>query len=328
MCKASSRMMVKALTIPFILSSLLVSIMAEASNSNKILFLINAEEERNGSFPSYSSLSRTITMTRPEPTIAFVNNATDTDKSKRYSISPIVSPNPVKTSEMVEVSVNYTGEIGVAKFSIEISGPSLGLSHQNLALPIIGKLPLLLVSGTMQNGTWSGMFSFPNNSSDGNYLYYLKYTDILGNTYMDGPYSGITIDRFPPGGQEPETKIMSAMDGVGQNISNGGTTNSTNMTFTFEGKDKTGVVLFVQCNIDDTLVYDEHGGEEHADINAPVTTYSTCFIADKIARQIIGSHDYVNLGVGNHTFKVRVINNEYNIDSTPASFNWTILPPS
>ena len=328
MCNASSRIMVKTSTIPFILSSLLGSIMIEGSDSNNTLCLINAEQGRTADCRYYSSFSRPISMTRPVPTIAFASNATDIDKSKPNSISPIASPIPVKASGMVEVSVNYTGEIGIAKVSVEVDGPSLGLSHENLTLPIVGTLPLSLVSGTIQNGTWSGMFSFPNNSSDGNYLYSLKSTDNLGSTSMNGPFSGIILDRFPPGGQDSETKIISAVDGLGQNISNDGTTHSTNMTFTFEGTDKTGVALFVQCNIDDTIVHGEHGGEDGVDINTPTTTYSTCFIADKIARQIIGNHDYVNLGVGNHTFKVRVMDNEYNIDSTPAIFNWTILPAS
>jgi hypothetical protein len=329
MCKASSRIIVIISTIPFVLSSLFGSIMMiEVSDSNNPFPLIDAEEERAGNFRSGSSFSGTITMTRPGLTIDFVSNATDIDKSKPDSISPIASPNPIEASGMAEVSVNYTDEIGIAEVSVEIEGPSLGLSNQNLTLPSIGTLPLSLVSGTAQNGTWSGIFSFPNESSDGNYLYSLKSADSLGNTYMNGPYSGIILDRYPAGGQESETKIISAVDGVGQNISNGGTTHSTNMTFTFEGTDKTGVALFVQCNMDDTIVYGEHGGEIGADINTPTTTYSTCFIADKIARQIIGNHEYVNLGVGNHTFKVRVIDNEYNIDSTPASFNWTILPAS
>lgn len=328
MFNASLRIIEIISTIQFVLSSLLGSIMIEGSDSSNTLSLINAEEKRTGDCPSYSSFSIPITMTRPGTTIDFVNNGTDIDKSKNNSISPIALPNPVEASGMVEVSVNYTDEIGIAKVSVEIEGPSLGLSHDNLSMPIVGTLPLSLISGAIQNGTWSGMFSFPNNSSDGNYLYTLKYTDSLGNTYLNGPYSGITLDRFPPGGQESETKIISAVDGVGHNISNGGTTHSTNMTFTFEGMDKTGVALFVQCNIDDAIVYGEHGGEEGANINTPTTTYSTCLIADKISRQIIGNHNYVNLGVGNHTFKVRVIDNEYNIDSTPASFNWTILPAS
>jgi hypothetical protein len=327
MGKVSSRTMVIASTIPFILSSLLGSLVVEGSDSNEILSQFNDEEKRNENFDQYSFISGTISSARPGPsTITLVGNAIDIDKTKSNSISPIASPNPVKESGIVELSVNYTSSIGITKVSVEIGGPSLGLSNENLTLPIIGKLPLSLVSGTIQDGTWSGMFSFPNNSSDGNYLYYLKSTDSLGNTHIDGPYSGIILDRFPPGGQDSETKIISAIDGLGQNIPNGGITHSTNMTFTFEGTDKNGVVLFVQCNIDDTIVHDEHGGEAGADTNTPTTTYSTCFTADKIARQIIGSHDYTNLGVGNHTFKGRVIDNEYNIDSNPASFNWTIVP--
>jgi hypothetical protein len=288
------------------------------------LALITAVSSNSDRISSYSTVSTSTTIPKVTTTTVYNSSLADISNEKNsYNNHPIVSPNPVGKSGQINVYVNYTENVGIAKLSMDIEGPSLGLSDSNLTLPKIASLSLSLASGSPKYSVWTGMFTFPDALPDGNYLYSLVSTDITGNTKINGPFSGIILDRYPAEHKESQTRIISAVDGDNKNISRNGKTYSTDITFTFEGRDNTGVALFMQCNLDDTFVYSEHG--EHGDVNTPLTTYSTCFVADEIARQVTGNHSYTDLGIGNHTFKVRLINNEYNVDGIPAVFNWRIL---
>jgi hypothetical protein len=295
-----------------------------------IVFALTSEEKNTGSralLPSYIVTSAPGVATVLDNTSNTNNNELMNNSNANIFTNtnyPSVSPNPVGPSGQVRVSANYTSEIGITNMSITVNGPSMGVTDPRLAAPTIGSSSLSLVKGTMREGTWNGTFTFPADIPDGTYSYSLILTDSLGNKRTDGPFSGIILDRHPLG-EETETKIISAVDGAGKNIGNNGTTFSRNMSFIFDGKANTGVVLFFQCNLDDIIVPSgmEHGAEE-----SMTTTYSTCVVPDKITRQFTGNYSYANLGVGNHTFKVRVVDNEYNIDDAPAIFEWTILPAS
>jgi hypothetical protein len=295
-----------------------------------LIVLASASEEKNtGSRVLHSSYFVTTGVAPNKATVLDNNSNTYNNELKSNSNGniftntnfPSILPNPVGSSGQVRVSVNYTSDIGIANISISVKGPSMGVTDPLLAPPTIGSSPMSLVKGTMQEGTWSGTFTFPTDTPDGTYSYSLILTDSLGNKRTDGPYSGIILDRL---GEETETTIVLAVDGTGKKIENNGITFSRNMSFTFEGKSNTGVILFMQCNLDDIVVPSgmEHGTEEN------MTTYSTCLVPDKIAQQVTANYTYTNLGAGNHTFKVRVVDNEYNIDSAPAVFRWTILPVS
>ena len=267
-----------------------------------------------------------LTVFESSPAFISYNSSDKNDHNNNKINYPIVSPNPVGESGQIKVSSNFTDNIGIAKLTADIEGPSLGLSNQNFTLPKVGSLSFSLVSGDPKNGAWRGTFTFPENLPDGNYIYSLISTDNLGNTKVSGPFSGIILDRYPSQHQDSQARIISAVDGDNKNIHYNGSTTSRDMTFTFEGRDKTGVVLFMQCNLDDTQVQSEHGDNHGADVNTPTSTYSTCFVADEIARLVTGNHSYTKLGTGNHNFKVRVIDNEYNVGEIPAVFNWTVLP--
>jgi hypothetical protein len=236
---------------------------------------------------------------------------------------PSIYPNPVGPTGKVSVSAHYTSQEGIASVEVDINGPNVGSAKLP---PLIGSLSLSIVSGTMQNGTWNGTFNFPSHLPDGSYIYSLTTTDTSGNTSKYGPFSGIILDRYADdNGQESETKITSAIDGTGKLVLLNGTTYSSNMTFVFNGSDKTGVVLEFQCNMDDTIL---QSGHEHGfDPNMPMATYSTCLVPENIARQVTGNYTYADLAPGDHTFKVRVVDNEYNMDNSPDTFSWTILPP-
>jgi hypothetical protein len=240
---------------------------------------------------------------------------------------PFIYPNPVGPTGQVTITINYTDNTGVSMLRGEIKGPSLGSSDPKLLLPIIGSAHLSLISGSIHDGTWRGTFTFPNYLPDGSYIYSLISTDTLGNTRTIGPFSGIILDRHPASKHGSETIISSAVDGNDKNISNNGSTTSSNITFGFEGTTRTGVVLFLQCNLDDTIAAAAEHGREHGDSTLG-STYSTCLVAGRIAQAAAGNLTYTDLDVGRHIFKVRVVDNEYNIDDTPATFSWTVLPSS
>jgi hypothetical protein len=249
----------------------------------------------------------------------YSNNTT----SKNY---PSVHPVPVGPASKVDISADYSDLDGIANIHIDIRGPNLGSADPKLAPPIIGSSSLSLATGTMRNGIWNGSFIFPSNLPDGNYVYSVIANDTAGNVSEDGPFSGIILDRHGNDNYgESQTSIISAKDGSGNIIPNNGTTTSSNITFAFSGADKTGVVIEFQCNIDDTSV---QGGQEHmSDPSMPKYTYPSCYVPDKIAERVTGNYSMSNLASGKHTFKIRVVDNEYNVDKTPEVFNWTISPP-
>jgi hypothetical protein len=238
---------------------------------------------------------------------------------------PLVYPNPVDSSGKVRISAEYASVEGITGVHVEIRGPNLGSAKASLTPPPIGSLSLSLESGSIHDGVWSGSYTFPNHLPDGNYIYSVVTKDTSGNTTNYGPFSGIVLDRYTKDNVvSPDTKIVYAIDGNGKHIPINGTTPSSDITFVFNGSDRTGVVLEFQCNIDDTIV--PMGHENTLDRSLPTTTYAPCFLPNTIAPTMTGNHTYTNLGIGNHTFKVRLMNNEYNLDSSPAAFDWTVTP--
>ena len=262
---------------------------------------------------------------------AYINNSLKTSSehsvnSDDFSIlsPPFISPNPVGSEGQVNISMNHSeSSIAVESIVVNIQGPNLGSTNPRLTPATIGSIAMNLESGSKRDGLWGGNFSFPNYLPDGNYLYTLMITDSKSKVRTIGPFSGIILDRNEP--DFPETMIVSAIDSEGKAISNGGITNASNITFMFDGRDNTGVVQLFECNLDDLTIFSEHGHEEDPD-QLP-STYSSCFFPMKISAIVVGEHAYVNLGAGNHTFKVRAIDNEYDFDTTPANFSWDILPP-
>jgi hypothetical protein len=262
-------------------------------------------------------------------TTAYSNN--NLENNSKYSINnddfsisrpPSISPNPVGSAGRVNISMNYSqSDMAVESIVVNIQGPNLGSTNPRLTPTTIGSIFMHLTSGNERDGLWTGNFSFPNNLPDGNYLYSLVITDNKSKARTIGPFSGIILDRNRP--DVPETLIVSAIDGDGKPVSNGGITTSPNITFAFEGTDRTGVVQLFECNLDDLAIFNEHGLEDPS--QAP-STYSSCFFPMKISAIVVGDHAYINLSAGNHTFKVRAIDNEYDFDTTPANFSWNIIP--
>jgi hypothetical protein len=245
-----------------------------------------------------------------------------TDEKKGSIRTPFVSPNPVGSLGLVSFTVNETGgSEEIESININIKGPNIGSTNPLLGPITIGSLPMIPILNTSQHGLWTGNFSFADYLPDGNYLYSLIITDRQGHVITEGPFSGIILDRNRP--DNPETRIVSAVDSEGEAISNGGTTNSSNISFSFEGSDNSGVIQAFECNLDDIEVFSEHGHEE--DQNQLPSTYSNCSIPVQVSQKSAGNHTYTNLNPGNHTFKVRAIDNEYDTDTTPSNFSWSIV---
>ena len=245
------------------------------------------------------------------------------DDKKIFTLSdPFISPNPVGPAGRVSITSNYSeGMTGINSIRLDIQGPHLGSTNPKLAPTTIGSLPMLLKSTTAPNGIWTTNFSFPKSLPEGNYLFSLTITDKMGNVTRTGPYSSIILDRNVP--DPAETMIVSAVDGTGKSLLNGEITYSPDITFTFQGNDKTGVIQLFECNLDNVIPPTEH---RHVEEQMP-SAYSVCFMPTKIDARITGNFTYANLAAGNHTFKVRALDNEYNQDASPSVFSWTILHP-
>ena len=276
--------------------------------------------------------SVTIFPGKENVTVPHINNNLSIDNTNGYGSNdndsstispPFISPNPVGAAGRVNITANHSeGGMDVMSIGVDIHGPNIGSTNPQLAPTTIGSISMKLVSGTSRDGLWSGSFSFPNYLPDGNYLYSLTIKDGKGYLTTAGPFSGIILDRNRP--DSAETKIVTAIDGEGKTLPIGGSTNSPNITIIFEGTDKTGVIQSFDCNLDDIVIFGEHGhGEDPGQAASP---YSSCFEPPKISAESTGNQSYTNLVAGNHTFKVRAIDNENDRDTSPSSFSWSILP--
>ncbi|CAN5189515.1 hypothetical protein BH18THE2_BH18THE2_10030 [soil metagenome] len=288
--------------------------------------------------PSFISIinaqtSMTIFTEKENVTVPYINKDLNIDNTNDYGTNdndsstispPFISPNPVGPAGRVNITANHSESgMDVMSIGVDIHGPNIGSTNPRLAPTTIGSISMKLVSGTSRDGLWSGNFSFPTYLPDGNYLYSLTIKDGKGYLTTAGPFSGIILDRNHP--DSAETKIVTAIDGEGKTLPLGGTTNSPNVTIVFEGTDKTGVIQSFECNLDDTIIFTEHGhGDDPGQASSP---YSSCFDLLKVSAESTGNQSYANLGAGNHTFKVRAIDNENDRDTSPSSFSWSILPP-
>jgi hypothetical protein len=235
-------------------------------------------------------------------------------------LHPFITPNPITSSEQAGIIVNYTSFAQPAtSMHIDILGPNIGSTKPNLSPNSAGSQPLRLVSGSAQDGTWGASLEFPRNMSDGSYLFSL-IVNSTGKVIRVGPFSSIVLDRNLP--DLPQTKIISAVDtDSGAAIQDGGSTYATNITFKFQGSDRSGVILSFQCSLDDIIIASEHA-EEDQDPSA----FSTCYTPSKVKSQVIGYANYSDIAPGKHNFKVRAIDNEYDYNNTGSEFSWSVIP--
>jgi hypothetical protein len=121
----------------------------------------------------------------------------------------------------------------------------------------------------------------------GQHVFQVRAVDSSGNPDVTPALFTWTVDALP------ETAITSAVDRDSKSISNGGTTRSPKITFTFTGSDNVSVAGF-ECSLD---------GAAFAPCSSPFT--------------------YSQVSKAEHTFKVRAFDNNGYRDPTPATFTWT-----
>jgi hypothetical protein len=137
-----------------------------------------------------------------------------------------------------------------------------------------------------QDGSPTATYNAPSDVEGTEDTVTVEVTVDDGNGGTDTATVQITVKDVPP-----ETTIESAIDGDGNPVSDGGTTDSTRITFRFSGSDDDGVVGF-ECSLD--------GG----------------------AFQPCTSPKSYRVAFGEHTFQVRAIDAEGNKDPEPAEFSW------
>jgi hypothetical protein len=241
-------------------------------------------------------------------------------------LHPLILPNPVRSSEQAVIIMNHTNyALPVSSIQVDILGPNIGSTNPDLSPMLAGSQSMSLISGSPQNGTWRGNLEFLKNMPDGDYLYLLTINSTSGKTASMGPFSSIVLDRHLT--DIPQTKIISAFDtDSGIAISDGGSTNATNITFKFEGSDKSGVIHSLQCNLDDIIIASQHAEHDQDPAGNASSAFSTCYTPLVIGHQAIGYSSYSDIAPGTHHFEVRAVDNEYNHNNTGSEFAWTVLP--
>ena len=137
-------------------------------------FNVRAKDSVGNTDPTPATYTWTVDTVAPE--ISFVS----------------LNPTIVGGSSQIQITKIVTDTGGVDTIIATIKGPSPSTTT-------IGSLPLSLISGTIQSGTWSGTFTFPSNdiAPDGIYTVEEQVTDTSGNTLfmIDGM---IMVDRTAP----------------------------------------------------------------------------------------------------------------------------------
>ena len=140
--------------------------------------------------------------------------------------------------------------------------------------------------------TCTSPFTFPKLLKDGNHTFNVLSVDNSRNKDASAAPFTWTVDTTPPA-----TSINSATDGNKSAVTNGGTTKSTSMTFTFSGNDTGGV------------------GIDHFECNVDGLTFVTCTSPFTFPSP---SED------GQYTMEIRAHDGVGNKDVSPASFTWTV----
>lgn len=104
--------------------------------------------------------------------------------------------------------------------------------------------------------------------------------------------------------QSPDTTITSAVDGNGKSVENNTSTTSNSIAFHVTHTKGSKPITGFECSFD---------GRDYS--NCSAANNSTTIIAN-------------NLPAGKHTFMVRAVDSEGNVDPNSAIFVWTILTPT
>ena len=106
--------------------------------------------------------------------------------------STTVTPSIIGTDAQLTIMKTVTDAVGVQSVTADVKGPSSSTAS-------IGTVSLVLSSGTAQNGTWSGIFTFPaaELAPDGTYAVTDTAIDTVGNSVQVTDGSAL-LDRTEP----------------------------------------------------------------------------------------------------------------------------------
>jgi hypothetical protein len=193
------------------------------------------------------------------------------------------NPSFVGPNEGFTIRATVADDLGVDSVQAFFLGP-------NGSSTVVGSTGFFFAYGTGQLGNWTGFFIFPGPdvAPEGTYRIVMQASDSAGNS-VTASTGSLYLDRTPP-----ETVILSAVDGSGRTVLDGGRTPSATITFTFQGIDVSGIQSLF-CQLD---------GQGFGPCFSPWT--------------------YTGPGSGTHTFQVYSVDNVGLVDPTPASFTWTV----
>lgn len=192
-------------------------------------------------------------------------------------------PAYVPSGDAFSVTATVGDDVGVQTVQAFFTGPD-GMQT------LVGAPWFSLYYGDGHLGNWSASFAFPSAAiaPEGRYAILIVATDAVGKQ-ASASAGTLYLDRTAP-----DTVILSAVDGAGRILANGGRTPSHTITFTFEGIDAGGIQAFY-CQLDQGWFF-------------------LCFTPVT----------YENLRNGPHTFQVYAVDNAGFIDPTPAIFTWKV----
>ncbi len=253
----------------------LVSGTAQNGLWNGTLFFANAAVTGN-----YSTAITATDASGKQATVASDPIAVDADPPV-VVFPPDLFPRYVGPNSALGVRVALADNTGVVYASAMIFGP-------NDPTAFFAQAYMYEEYGTPTSGNWTVRYAFPSGTPEGDYNVFLNASDAFMNLIWV-PAGVVTYDATPP-----ETSILSAVDGSGHAIADGGRSKSTTMTFTFAGTDANGIAGFY-CSLDAGVFY-------------PCSSGVT----------------YAGLSRGTHTFQVAAVDAAGNVDPTPATFTWSV----
>lgn len=253
----------------------LVSGTAKNGLWNGTLFFANAAVTGNYS----TTITATDTSGR-STTVASDPIAVDADPPV-VVFPPDLFPRYVGPNSALGVRVALADNTGVVYASAMIFAA-------NDPTTLVAQVYMFEYYGTPTSGNWTFQYTFPSGTPEGDYDVFLNVSDAFWNLIWV-PAGTTTYDATPP-----ETSILSAVDGSGHAVADGGRSKSTSITFTFAGTDANGIAAFY-CSLDAGVF---------AQCSSGVT--------------------YTGLSRGTHTFQVAAVDAAGNLDPTPATFTWSV----
>ena len=134
--------------------------------------------------------------------------------------------------------------------------------------------------------------------SDGAHILEATSIDNSGNRDSSPASFTWTVDTVPP-----DTLIDSATDGNATTLTDGSTTESRSISFTFSGTDT-------------SIEEDEEVGINHFECSIDGSSFSNC----------TSPVQYDNISSGSHIVEIRTQDNAGNLDPSPSSFTWIVNP--